>query len=156
VTNATTPWTFQLSGSETYTVTAYDYGSYVFDHWSDGSKSRVLTVSLTGDTSLTAIYRSADAAPPTGETAVTISAVTSSGAPLTGYFVTVWEYGFLDGVSYTPATFDLTTSAAYIVAPASYGNYTFSHWSDGSTEQYYAILPYGQTETLVAVYNYTG
>jgi hypothetical protein len=154
--NTTTPWTFQLNSSETYTITAYDYGQYIFDHWSSGSTSRVLTISLTQNTALTAVYRSVNAAPPIGDTAVTISAVTSSGAPLTGFFVTVWESGFLKAVSYTPAHFDLTTGAAYIIAPASYGNYTFSHWSDGSTEIYYSMLPFGQTETLVAVYDYTG
>lgn len=151
--NGSTPWTFsKLNSSQTYTVTAYDYGSYVFDHWSTGSTSRVIDVSPTKSTNLVAIYRDVNSAPPTGTTEVTVSAVDSSGSPVTGLAVTIWQDGVLYAVSYTPANIDLTTGTTYLIAAAGYGNYTFSHWNTGSTNTYYQFTPQGATLSLVATY----
>lgn len=39
-----------------YAITVHDYGSIVFDHWSDGSTSRARTLTTGEDTTLTAYY----------------------------------------------------------------------------------------------------
>jgi hypothetical protein len=53
------PTSFTVNNNQTYQVAVSDYGSYVFDHWSDGTTSRLHAV-MTGTgatTNLTAVYR---------------------------------------------------------------------------------------------------
>lgn len=52
-----TPVPFTGNGGSTYSVTVYNYGSSVFDHWEDGSTSRTKTVTLTSNLIMTAHYR---------------------------------------------------------------------------------------------------
>lgn len=157
VANGSTPWTFTgLSSASTYTITAYDYGSYVFDHWSDGSTSRTISVFLTKNTDLVAVYRNVDAPPPQGQSALSVQAVNSTGTPLTGLSVTIWQDGVLYGVSYTPASFYLNTGTTYLVAAAGYNGYTFANWQNGPTTAYYEVTPETQTMSLVAVYSDAG
>ena len=52
-----TPVAFTGSGGAAYSVTVYNYGSSVFDHWEDGSTSRTRDVTLNSDTVMTAHYR---------------------------------------------------------------------------------------------------
>jgi hypothetical protein len=54
VSSAFSPASFNISGGN-YQVAVSDYGSYVFDHWSDGTANRFHTVS--GSSDLQAIYR---------------------------------------------------------------------------------------------------
>ncbi len=56
--SAYSPAQFTVNSSQTYQVTAEDYGGYVFDHWSDGTTSRVhLVTAGPGASTLTAVYR---------------------------------------------------------------------------------------------------
>jgi hypothetical protein len=52
-----TPSTFDVSSGSAVTVSADSYGSYVFDHWSDGSRSPVIEVTPTQAMTLVAFYR---------------------------------------------------------------------------------------------------
>ncbi len=146
------PYQFTLNNSETYTVTAYDYGSYTFDHWSDGSTSRVLTFSLSSDTTLTAYYRNVGSAPPAGKSIIIVTAVDSTGKPLTGLTATLWLNGINVGLTYTPSTFEISNGPIYYVAASSYGGYTFSHWSNGYTQSFYPVALGGTTLSLEAIY----
>ena len=47
-----------------YSVTVSDYGSFVFDHWNDGSNTRTRTVTLNANTAITAYLRDTSTAPP--------------------------------------------------------------------------------------------
>jgi hypothetical protein len=157
VSNQFMPWTFNLNNSQTYTLTAYDYGPYTFDHWSDGSTSRVLTLSITQNTNLVAYYRDTNAPAPAGKSLVDITAVSTNGTPITGLTVTLWQNGVLQGVSYTPGSFVVTPGILYAVSVSSYGPYTFSHWSDGVTTQFQYFGAGNQTVQLEAVFdNSTG
>lgn len=52
-----------------YSATVSDYGSMVFDHWENGSTSRTRTLTLDGDKTITAYFRSTSSTstpPPTG------------------------------------------------------------------------------------------
>jgi hypothetical protein len=56
---AYSPALFTVNGGQTYQVAVADYGTYYFDHWSDGTTNRfhaVTTVSST-TTYLVAVYR---------------------------------------------------------------------------------------------------
>jgi hypothetical protein len=146
------PYQFTLSNSQTYTVTAYDYGSYTFDHWSDGSTSRLLTFSLSKNTALTAYYRNINAAPPAGKSLVSVTAVDSTGNPLAGMTATIWLNGVNVGLTYTPSSFEVKSGSIYYVAASSFGSYTFSHWSNGYAGSFYPIALSGGTYSLEAVY----
>ena len=147
------PWSFTLNSSQTYTITAYDYGSYTFDHWSDGSTSRVLTLSITQATNLVAYYRDSNSPPPAGKSLLSVSAVGSNGTEITGLTVSLWQNGVLEGVSYSPGSFVVTPGVLYEVSVSDYGGYTFSHWSDGVTEQIdYVGVSSGTNTQLEAVF----
>jgi hypothetical protein len=152
------PWTFSLNSSQTYTLTAFDYGSYTFDHWSDGSTSRVLTLSITQATNLVAYYRDSNSPPPSGKSLLSVTAVDSSGNSITGLTVSLWQNGQLEGVSYSPGSFVVTPGVLYAVSVSNYGNYTFSHWSDGVNDPLHFIgVSAGATTQLEAVFtNSTG
>ena len=53
-----TPATFTLTAGLPYQIGMGNYGSYYFDHWEDNlSTTNSRSVSITGDTTLTAVYR---------------------------------------------------------------------------------------------------
>jgi hypothetical protein len=51
-----TPLIFSAHSGTTYVVTVSDYGRYSFNHWSSGTASRSISVTLTQGTILTAYY----------------------------------------------------------------------------------------------------
>jgi hypothetical protein len=53
-----TPATFTVNSGQQYTATVSNYGVWRFDHWEDnGSTNQSRVVSITSDTTLTAVYR---------------------------------------------------------------------------------------------------
>jgi Spherulation-specific family 4 len=52
------PLAFHASTGASYTVSVANYGHYVFNHWSDGSRNPTMTVTGTGATALSAYYTS--------------------------------------------------------------------------------------------------
>jgi hypothetical protein len=147
------PWTFTVNNSQTYTLTANDYGSYTFDHWSDGSTSRVLTLSVTQSTSLVAYYRDSNSPPPSGKAILSVSAVDSNGTAITGLTISLWQNGVLEGVSYSPGSFVVTPGVLYAVSVSDYGPYTFDNWGDGVSSQFHFIgVDAGTTTDLQAVF----
>jgi len=51
-----TPFTFDTVPEINYTVTMSNFQNYTFDHWNDGTKSNSITISPTGNLTLTAYY----------------------------------------------------------------------------------------------------
>jgi len=51
-----TPFTFDTVPETNYTVTMSNFQNYTFDHWNDGTKSNSITISPTGNLTLTAYY----------------------------------------------------------------------------------------------------
>jgi hypothetical protein len=81
-----------------------------------------------------------------------ITAVDSTGKPLTGMTASLWLNGMNVGITYTPSSFEVNNGPIYHVAASSFGGYTFSHWSDGFPQSFYPIALDGSTFHLVAVY----
>jgi hypothetical protein len=52
-----TPSAFDAYAASTVTISADNYGGYVFDHWSDGSTHAVIEVTPAQATTLVAFYR---------------------------------------------------------------------------------------------------
>jgi hypothetical protein len=148
------PASFALNNSQTYTIVASDYGGYTFGHWSDGSTVRIKTFSISSNTVLTAYYRNNGSAAPPGMSVLNVKAIYSSGKPLTGMYTTLWQNGTLVSASDTPNSFLISNGASYEVILSNYGNYTFSHWSNGATDPIRTVNASDQNELdLVAVYN---
>lgn len=122
-------------------VRVADYGSYVFDHWENGSTSRYRTVSA-ADSVMTAYYREG-AARQTYSLTVKSVALDDSGSELSGMWATVRPGGSAATTTttttvvksgYTPFTY-VGGAGTYSLTASDYGQYLFSHWEDGSTER---------------------
>ena len=69
---------------------------------------------------------------------------------------TLWHNGVLVGVTYTPSSFEAEDGSFYYVAASNFGGYTFSHWSNGSTDTFIPISVGAGTYSLEAVYTSDG
>jgi hypothetical protein len=150
------PITFTLSNSVTYSVRVLDYASYTFDHWSDGSTLRTRVLSLASDTQLKVFYRNVGAPAPLGMTLLSVAAVDSTGKPLTGFDVSVWQEGTLVATSFTPTTFVLKDGMQYQVTVSSFGNYKFDHWSDGVKNSLHLVSGSSATPSIKLIAAYSG
>jgi hypothetical protein len=146
------PTTFSLQSGQTYTISVANYGNYVFDHWSDGPISNIRTVSVSGDTSINAIFRNANAPPPSGHSIITVKAVDSSGKPLTGLYTTLWENGFIVAQGYTPTSFVVTPNSYYEVTMSNYGSHVFTGWQGNVNDSSYIWSGDQVSNNIVAIY----
>src|SRR5690349_20464506 len=76
------PATFVVNNTQMYTVAPNNYLTYMFDHWLDtGSTSSTRNISLSSDTAITAVYKTATSptsVAPQSPTGLTATAVSSS------------------------------------------------------------------------------
>jgi hypothetical protein len=102
-----TPFTITGKAGATYTVTAQNYGTYIFDHWGNNSTPNPRTVVLDHDVTATAYYKTTSttttipppqpAPQPTGIKAL---------LPKTGVFVALYMYPSGDGASSWQQVYD--------------------------------------------------
>jgi len=158
-----TPLLYAAVPGTEYSVSVGDYKSYVFDHWADtGSVSRVRTISPSSDTIVSAVFANSSGPPPPGESKVSVHAVNSVGAEISGMYVSYWSnasvlpgctspcsssQGFLT-YCFSPCLTFLRNGATYYVAVADYGGETFSHWGDGTQGRFYKLV-IGSASTVV-------
>jgi glucose/arabinose dehydrogenase len=144
-----TPFTFTGNMGSTYTVLVQDYGSFVFDHWENGSTARERTLTLNADTPIKAFYRN------NSNPILTVKSANASGAAITGYYTTIASGGTTIATGFTPMTFTGTVAGAtYIVSVSDYGSYFFDHWDNGSTARQRTITLNSNTE-VTAYYRNT-
>ncbi len=123
-----TPATFALGDGQSYTVQVDNYGSCSFDHWADtGSTNPSRPISIEGNTQITAVYNCGSG----GGSSVTVNSVDKGGNPLSGFYIVLLEGGSTVATGFTTAIFTTNAGASYVVQADSYGNCTFSNWSDG-------------------------
>ena len=97
------------------------------------------------------VYGSSGAQP----SQLTIKSQTTDGTPITGMYTVLMQNGAVKTTGFTPATFNLTSSAQYTVEVQDYGSLVFDHWLDsGSTVQDRTISIQSDTQ-LTAVYRNT-
>lgn len=83
---------------------------------------------------------------------ITVDSVDMSGNPISGLWTTLQDgAGNIVATGFTPETFYALQGSQYQITVANYGNYTFNHWGDGSTNSTEDIVVSGPT-TLVAYY----
>lgn len=151
------PASLALSSDQTYTIIANEFGDYAFDHWSDNGRTLMYRdISMSTDTELTAVYRNISD-PVAGEiSTISVSTTDSSGYPVTGYYVSLWQNGTFVKDGFSPTSFAVNNFQTYHVAVADYGTYVFDHWSDGTLARFHEVNTGNNTTTdLVAVYRQT-
>ncbi|MDG6924308.1 MAG: hypothetical protein JRN67_13580, partial [Nitrososphaerota archaeon] len=150
------PMTFALYNGESYEIQVQNYGSYVFDHWSDDSSTnQTRTVSISSDTTLTAVYRNVNSPPPWTNSLLKVSTELANGTQVDGLYTATFQNGIQLQYGFSAYSFIVNNGQTYQVAVADYGNYHFSHWSDGTTNRFISVTTGGNSITnLVAVYTY--
>jgi len=145
---------FRVNNSQPYTVVVQDFGNYFFDHWLDtGSTNRYRSITITTNTTITAVYTNANSPPP-GYSSISVKTVNSAGAPLNGYLTTLSQNGTVISQYFSPCSFTVANGQTYQVSVADYQGETFSHWSDGTTSRVHNVIMGGASTAvnLTAVY----
>jgi parallel beta-helix repeat protein len=151
------PTVFDVSSGQTYSVEVQNYGSCVFDHWSDtGSTDRLRTVTATSSAQvLMAVYDCGSPTTTGGPSTISVSGMNSAGGAITGYYTTLWQDGALVQSCFSPCSFTVNAGQAYQVAVADFGGEVFSHWSDGTLTRFYTVNVPGSATAidLTAIYS---
>ena len=143
-----TPATFSISSSQQYVVAVSNYGQIVFDHWQDnGSTNPTRAVSITQNTVLTAVYRSASTT-----VSLTINSLDTTGKSLTGMYTTLSQNGQTLATGFTPVQFSLTSGQQYLVTVSNYGQIFFDHWADNGSTNPSKTISITQNTVLTAVF----
>jgi Tol biopolymer transport system component len=147
-----TPLTFIGNPGIEYKVSVANYDGKTFEHWQDDestSKSRVIT--LTSDTTLTAIYNSAG----------TVRGFTSLDVSSGRHVLTVNAVSLDDGRTLHMWTVVTSFHSTYeggperhIVYMHNYKDIVFDHWEDGSTDSIRTLDLNGSKE--ITAYYHTG
>jgi len=151
-----TPTQFIVNNSQSYTVLADDYGSLQFFQWQDtGSASRYRAISISSNTTITAVYVDTNGPLPSGYSRISVSTVDSNGGALTGYYATLWQNSAMVRDCFSPCSFFVANAQSYQVAVADFGSETFAHWSDGNSNRFYTVSVGSDSTTigLTAVYS---
>jgi hypothetical protein len=138
-----TPATFSTTAGQQYTVEVQDYGSYYFNHWSDGSTNRDRTFTATSLQTFTAVYSTSPQSGGSGDTVgsgngggssgsaagVTVASTDQNGKLIYGYYTLLCQQG-------TSMNADGSTSCDH---------HDQSFISSGFTTVTFNGLPQGQT-----------
>ena len=130
---------FAETPGQTFTLGAFDNGCYRFNHWTDGSTQRFLNMSITSNTTLTAVYSNICLPLPAGYSNVTVATVDSSGSVITGYYTTLWQNGALNQSCFSPCSFAVAPGT-YQVAVSDFHGLYFNHWTDGTTTRFHTVI----------------
>jgi Spherulation-specific family 4 len=147
VASGDTPLTVSVSKGAGYLVSVANYGSFVFEHWDDGSTSATQGVTVTGGTTVTATYGSQ--APTTAS--MTIQSFALDDASIAGLSTTVTSNGNRVASGVTPLTFTGTIGESYTVSIGNSSSYVFDDWSGGNTSQAQTVT-LAQNMTLSAYF----
>lgn len=87
-----------------------------------------------------------------GNIPLTVNTVSSSGSSIGGlYTVVETGSGSIVDTGFSPLSYNVQSGGTYVVSVSNYGNYVFSHWSNGDTSNSITITPTSAT-TLTAYY----
>ena len=144
-----------VTAGQTFTVGAFDNGCYRFSHWTDGSTQRFLNMSITANTTLTAVYSNICLPLPAGDSSINVTTVDGSGSAISGFYTTLWQNGALNQSCFSPCSFAVAPGT-YRVAVSDSGGLFFNHWTDGSTARFHTVTASGSPKiNLTAVYSTT-
>src|SRR5487761_1017399 len=143
------------TAGQTFTVGALDNGCYRFSHWTDGSTQRFSVMSITANTTVTAVYSNICLPLPAGDSSINVTTVDGSGSAISGFYTTLWQNGALNQSCFSPCSFAVAPGT-YQVAVSDSGGLFFNHWTDGSTARFHTVTASGSSKiNLTAVYSTT-
>jgi hypothetical protein len=154
-----TPSTYTLSSGATYQLESDSYGPCTFDHWSGGgvtgSTQDPVSISISGPTTIVAVYSGPSCGSQTtsttttsttstttttrststssaSQTSILVKSVNQYGQPITGYWTVLYDSsGNPLATGYTSKTFgSIQPGVSYQVELDGYGGCTFSYWQD--------------------------
>lgn len=82
---------------------------------------------------------------------LTVETVNAAGNPINGYYTTLSQNGAIVKTGYTPLKYTAETRSTYEISIASYGDYFFDHWDNGSKSKSRTVTPSGNT-VFIAYY----
>jgi hypothetical protein len=129
------PATFTLDAGTQYTVTTSDYQQNTFYQWDNGSTTRARSVTISSDTTVTALYQSPTNPPPSSSepTVQPVSATVTENSK-TGVAITLQGSG--SGLTYYPVT--QPAKGALSLVDGNIIRYTPYDWHDGPDSFQYA------------------
>jgi hypothetical protein len=148
-----TPVAFSGTTGNNYVVAVGNYQNYVFCHWQDGNSNSARTVTLGGNTALTAYFSTNGSC--VTQFQVTIRSSSITGVQFTGMWLSVTSNGKPIASGFTALTFTATAGVSYQVTMSNYQNFVFQYWNSGSGNPSLTITP-TQATTLTAYYGTGG
>jgi len=145
-----------LPTNTTFTAGVFDFGCYMFSHWSDtGSTLRFRAFSIDANTTFVAVYNNVCAPTPSTSSVISVSIVIAPSTPTTGYYATLWQNGVMLQSCFSTCFFTVSNGQTYQVAVSEFGTHSFSHWGDGSTNRFITVNVASASTTidLTAVYS---
>jgi hypothetical protein len=145
------PTLYTLNYSEHYMAYVWHYAGCDFVYWQDtGSTQAIRAISLTGNTTLTAVY---DCNNKELNSNMTVTSVNQDGVGISGYYVTLVAGPDVLDHAFTPTTFVTTIGQSYMINASGFQNCAFLQWSDGVKAN---PRPFNATvapQSLTAVYS---
>ena len=123
-----TPLTFTAYNNTQYKiVTDKHFNQYYFDHWDGGSKSTTRYITPVSNMNLFVYY--------TQPVTLIVKTVNSTGYPITGYFIQLYNSTSGSQISsgYSPYNVTIATNKTYSVGANSFNGVNFNHWDLGYT-----------------------
>jgi hypothetical protein len=123
-----TPLTITGTTGAKYMVTVHDYQNFRFDHWKGGDASKTTTVTLSSDTTLTALYKTGTRQQ---QSTLYVSALSANNETL-HMWATIKSNGAVQKAGLTPFTFRGEQGKTYQLTLGNYGveSFILRHWQD--------------------------
>ena len=155
--DANSPATYTIDSGIQYTIVPDLWpnlytGPCTFAFWQDtGSSLTTRNVTLTSDTTLTAVY---NCGPPYTGSNLLVHTVDQAGNPIAGYYVALFDQGGNQvNAAFSPGTFQLRSGSTYSVSATGDAACAFSQWQDtGSANSTRTFAATDDTQTFTAVY----
>jgi hypothetical protein len=152
-----TPVTFNVNLGQSYMIIANDYINAYFNHWSDGTQSRSIFMTVINPSnSLQAIYTTTPQPAPSGQPgspdSVTVTSSYLDKSTLNGMYAELRLNGNTVASGFTPMTFVNLAPARYQVVMYSGQGIYMRHFSDGTLIRYEYVIPGPSPITLNAMY----
>jgi Ice-binding-like len=153
------PAIIALDSGTNHTIGVDDSACYVFAYWlGTGSTNRFMNVSITSNTTVTAVFRDVCVPTPAGYSTIGVGTyMTTAGNASLGLYATLWQNGKLLQSCYTTCAFTVPNGQSYQVVVNNYGNYYFEQWTDGVMSSSHAVTVGSNSSNIVltAVYGFS-
>jgi hypothetical protein len=172
VSSGYTTSSYNVNDGASYQIQAVSYDACTFSHWSggaiSGSTSDPAPISISSDSTVTAVYAGSNCGAQTssggrtssgggGSATITVKSVLQNSALFKGIYVKITSSsGNVVDSGFTPLTFKGVLGDSYTVHAGNWGSYVFTNWEGSGSTNPSATITLSQNAVLTAVYNTTG